>query len=535
MSDELVNVTIDGAQVSVPKGTTIIEAAKMAGVLVPHYCYHPSLPSPALCRMCLVEVEKAPKLMPACVTQVAEGQVVRVDSEKAKKAREGVLELLLINHPLDCPICDQAGECELQDYVFQEGRAGTRYADYAKRYSPVEDFGPDVLYVPNRCILCTRCVRFMEDVAQEPVLNVSERGDRAYIGISSQQRLDHAWSGNVVDLCPVGSLISKDFLHKARAWDLDKTASICPGCTQGCNITIDTRDDVVVRLRPRPNLQVNRYFICDYGRMNYRWMNRGDRIEAPLIRDGGRHVATDWDAALDRLGQLVRGTSGTALILASGRASTESLGLVRRMLDRLKVTAAIQVPIGEEAPLAAVPNLALRPERAANLVGAQLLGYTTDWASALRELAGAGLIIILDADLSQADQEMIAAAPGSVVLLGTIFTEGLRSTELILPVTTMAEENGTFVNRDRRIQRYNQAKSQPGMARPAWWIAGEVIAGPGPSPTAPSTAAEAFQLLGETWPAFAGISHADIGYSGLVLSDTAAAVGSSQRADLGFM
>ena len=178
MEQELVTVTIDGAQVSVPKGTTIIEAAKQAGILVPHYCYHPSLPSPAVCRMCLVEVEKAPKLMPACVTQVAEGQVVHVDSEKAKKAREGVLELLLINHPLDCPICDQAGECELQDYVFQEGRSGTRYAEYAKRYSPVEDFGPDILYVPNRCILCTRCVRFMEDVAQEPVLNVSERGDR---------------------------------------------------------------------------------------------------------------------------------------------------------------------------------------------------------------------------------------------------------------------------------------------------------------------------------------------------------------------
>ncbi len=230
MAEELVTVTIDGAPVSVPKGTTIIEAAKQAGILVPHYCYHPSLPSPAVCRMCLVEVEKAPKLMPACVTAVAEGQVVHVGSDKAKKAREGVLELLLINHPLDCPICDQAGECELQDYVFQEGRAGTRYSEYAKRYSPVEDFGPDVLYVPNRCILCTRCVRFMEDVAEDPVLNVSERGDRAYIGISEEQKLDHPWSGNVVDLCPVGSLISKDFLHKARAWDLDKTASICPGC-----------------------------------------------------------------------------------------------------------------------------------------------------------------------------------------------------------------------------------------------------------------------------------------------------------------
>jgi NADH-quinone oxidoreductase subunit G len=535
MAEELVNVTIDGAPVSVPKGTTIIEAAKQAGILVPHYCYHPSLPSPAVCRMCLVEVEKAPKLMPACVTQVAEGQVVHVGSEKAKKAREGVLELLLINHPLDCPICDQAGECELQDYVFQEGRSGTRYAEYAKRYSPVEDFGADILYVPNRCILCTRCVRFMEDVAEEPVLNVSERGDRAYIGISDDQRLDHAWAGNVVDLCPVGSLLSKDFLHKARAWDLDKTASVCPGCTQGCNISIDTRDDVVVRLRPRPNLEVNRHFICDYGRMNYRWMNRGDRIEAPLVRDGGRHSATDWDTALDRLGQLVRGVSGSALVVASGRASTESLGLIRLMLGRLDVTSIIQVPLGDEAPLAGIPNLALRRERAPNLKGAELLGYRPDWSLVARELATAGLVIVLDADLSETDQAALASAPGSLVVIGTVFPETLRNAELVLPVTNMAEENGTYVNRDGRIQRFNQAKSQPGMARPAWWIAGEVLAGPGPSPSAPSTAAEAFEMLGERWPAFAGLSYADLGYTGRPVGQSPDRAAESQSADLGVM
>ena len=530
MADELVTVTIEGIPVAVPKGTSIIEAAKQAGVLVPHYCYHPSLPSPAVCRMCLVEVEKAPKLMPACVTTVADGQVVHVNSPSAKKAREGVLEFLLINHPLDCPICDQAGECELQDYVFQEGRAATRYSEYAKRYNPVEDFGPDILYVPNRCILCTRCVRFMEDVAQAPVLNVSERGDRAFIGISQDQRLDHAWAGNVVDLCPVGSLLSKDFLHKARAWDLDKTASVCPGCTQGCNISIDTRDDVVVRLRPRPNLEVNRHFICDYGRMNYRWMNRGDRIEAPLVREGGRHVATDWDTALERLERLVRGAAGKAVILASGRASTESLGLVHRMLDRFEVTAAVQVPVGEEAPLPGIPGLALRRERAPNLAGAELLGYTPNWAAAMREALDAALVVLLDPDLSPEDAASLAAARGAVVVLGTVFAESLRNAELVLPVTNMAEENGTYVNRDRRVQRYQQAKSQPGMARPAWWVAGEVLAGPGPSADAPATAAEAFALLGERWPVFAGLTHAELGYTGRVLGEAAAAAGTGAGA-----
>ncbi len=515
---ELVGVTIEGTRIEVPKGTTIIEAAKQAGVLVPHYCYHPSLPSPAVCRMCLVEVEKQPKLAPACVTAVADGQVVHVNSPAAKEARKGVLEFLLINHPLDCPICDQAGECELQDYTFQEGRAGTRYAEYAKRYNPVEDFGPDVLYVPNRCILCTRCVRFMESVAQAPVLNVSERGDRAYIGIAAEQLLDHPWAGNVVDLCPVGSLLSKDFLHKARAWDLDKTASICPGCTQGCNIAIDTRDDVVVRLRPRPNLDVNRHFMCDTGRMNYRWMNRGDRIEAPLVKDGARHVATDWDTALDRLGMLLRGTNGPAVILASGRASTESLGLVRRMVEGRAVTAAVQVPLGDEAPLGGIPNLALRRERAPNLAGAELLGYGRDWAGAVRAAAGAAVVILLDPELAADDEAALAAAPGALVILGTVPSERLRNAELVLPVTTMAEENGTWVNRDGRAQRFEQAKVQPGMARPAWWVAGEVLAGPGPDADAPATAAQAFALLGRTWPVFAGLTYSDLGFTGRVLA-----------------
>src|ERR671926_1049999 len=296
MSEELVSVTIDGAQIAVPKGTTIIEAAKQAGVLVPHYCYHPSLPSPAVCRMCLVEVEKMPKLAPACVTQVAEGQVVHVHSEKAREARKGVLEMLLINHPLDCPICDQSGECELQDYTYQEGRADSRYRE-PKRFNPAEDFGGDVMYVPNRCILCTRCVRFMDDVAHDPVLNVSERGDRAVIGKFEGADLTHPWAGNVIELCPVGALLSKDFLNKARAWEMDRTPSVCPNCTQGCNAILEVRDNVVVRMRPRPNEDVNKWFLCDYGRLNYRWLNEGRRVEAPLVRYQERLAATDWETA----------------------------------------------------------------------------------------------------------------------------------------------------------------------------------------------------------------------------------------------
>src|SRR5213592_613844 len=506
MGSDFVHLTIDGVPVEVAKGTLVIEAAKQAGVLVPHYCYHPGLPVAGLCRMCLVKVEKAPKLQIACATPVAEGMVVHTQSPQAKSGRMGVLELLLINHPLDCPICDQAGECELQDFTFQEGRPATRYSPaYAKRFNPVEDFGPDVLFVPNRCILCTRCVRFMEDVAQEPVLNVSERGDRAYIGIHPDARLDHPWAGNVVDLCPVGSLLSKDFLHKARAWELDKTASICTGCSQGCNVTLDTRENVVVRVRPRPNLQVNRYFICDHGRLNYRWMNRGDRIEAPLVR---RH-ATDWDEALSRAATVLRGAGGKAVALVSPRTSTEALFLARRLLARFEWTGAFQVVMGDEAPLAGVPNLALRAERAPNARGAELLGYSRDYAAALAAAETAAVVLVLD------EPDIAVRTAGALIYVGTVLPERARDAQAVLPIANVAEEEGTYVNRDGRVQRYFQAKSAPGMARPAWWVFSELVTalsgGPGGHV---GTAAEAFDRLAASVEAFRGLSYAQLGFGG---------------------
>jgi len=477
MAEGVITLTIDGVPVSVPPETLVIEAAKQAGVLVPHYCYHPGLQVAGVCRMCLVEIEKAPKLQIACATTVTEGMVVKTQTVQAKDARQSVLEFLLINHPLDCPICDQAGECELQDFVFQEGRAATRYAEFAKRFNPVEDFGPDILYVPNRCILCTRCVRFMEDLAQEPVLNVSERGDRAFIGIHPDARLDHPWAGNVVDLCPVGSLLSKDFLHKARAWELDKTPSICTGCSQGCNISLDTREEVVVRVRPRSNLEVNQYFICDHGRMHYPWMNRGDRIEAPLVKHNGELRATDWDEAFDRVVTILRGAAGggKAVAIVSPGASSEALALVKRLLSGFAWKGAFQVVMGDEAPLPGVPNLALRAERVPNAKGAEQLGYTRDYAAALAAAATASVVFVLD------DPDCGVQTDGALIYAGTVLPaeSTCRNADVVLPIANVAEEEGTFVNRDGREQRYFPAKPAPGMAQPAAWIVGEVVAAMG--------------------------------------------------------
>ncbi len=285
---EMVHLTIDGSDVSVPKGTTILEAAKTIGTLVPHYCYHPGMSSPAMCRLCLVEVEGAPKPMPGCVTTVMDGQVVRTQSEQAKSDRQGVLEFYLVNHPLDCPICDMSGECDLQDYVHAEGREQGRGRE-PKRIFGRDDFGGDVLFYGDRCVMCTRCVRFMSEVEQDDRLTVVERGSRSVIDTFFDEGLEGThWHGNIVDICPVGALVSKDFLHKARAWDLTHTPSVCTSCSQGCNVDLHTRDNLVQRLKPRENLDVNGWWMCDYGRHNYEWLNHGDRIEAPL----GERVAS---------------------------------------------------------------------------------------------------------------------------------------------------------------------------------------------------------------------------------------------------
>ena len=466
MSD-LVTLTIEGHEVEVPAGTSVLEAAKQVGVLIPHYCYHPGLPVAGSCRMCLVEVEKSPKPLPSCATPVAPGMVVHVASAPAKAARQAVLEFLLINHPLDCPICDQAGECELQDYTYQEGRAAGRYGDYAKRYNPVEDFGPDVLYVPNRCILCTRCVRFMEDVAREPLLNVSERGDRAHIAVAEGAPLDHPWAGNVVDLCPVGSLLSKDFLHKARAWDLDRTASVCTGCTQGCNVMLETRENAIVRVRPRPNAEVNRWWMCDVGRLDYAWMNRADRIEAPLLRQGARLGPVDWEGAVERAADLFGAAEGPWVALVSPRASCEALEAAARLLALHGGSGAFRVAEGPEAPLAGVPDLALRKERAPNVHGALAAGFSRDWAAALARAAKAALVLVVDDDLHGVPEPLTS---GALVYVGTVLPEAARGAAAVLPCTNVAEEEGSFVNVAGRRQHYDQAKAAPGMARPAAWI-----------------------------------------------------------------
>jgi NADH-quinone oxidoreductase subunit G len=512
MADKkMVNLTIEGRPVSVAEGTTILEAAKTAGILIPHYCYHPGLPIAGVCRMCLVEVEKAPKLAPSCATTVAEGQIVRVHSDKSLEARKGVLEMLLINHPLDCPICDQSGECELQDYTYQEGREDSRYRE-PKRFNPAEDFGGDVIYVPNRCILCTRCVRFMDDVAQDSTLNVSERGDRALIGKFEGKDMTHPWAANVVDLCPVGALLSKDFLNKARAWELDRTASICPNCTQGCNVTMETRENQLVRMRPRPNEDVNAFFMCDWGRLNYRWMNEKNRVEKPMVRAKNGLAATTWEAAISAAARVLNGKK--VFVAASPMLSNESLFLLGQLMQG--GAGAFRVTEGEEAPLAGVDDLALRRERAANVYGAEKLGFKKT-KDLLGGLGQGDVLVVAGEDLAGIDASAVARA-GEVIVIGSVLPESAAKASVVLPIANFSEEEGTITNLRGRVQRFTQAKQAPGETRPSWLVLGDLLGAMGKQASffLPS---EVFAKLASSNSSFAGLSYDTLGFRGLPLAD----------------
>jgi NADH-quinone oxidoreductase subunit G len=514
---ETVHVTIDGIELDVPKGTRVLDAAAMAGADVPHYCYHPGLTAPAQCRMCLVEIEKVPKLQPACVATVADGNVIHTQSPKALEARQGVLEFYLVNHPLDCPVCDQSGECKLQDYTAAEGRAIGRSLE-PKRVLGRDDFGGDVLFYADRCVMCTRCVRFMREVAQDERLAVVQRGHRAVIDTFFDEGVEgNLWADNIVDICPVGALVSKDFLHKARAWDLDRTPSICPNCSQGCNVRLETRDNQVMRIKPRTNEEVNSHWMCDYGRLNYEWINRGARIEAPLVRgDDGALAAVSWSEALTRLAAALKGASGGSMAVVSPFMANEDLGLLRRVMDATGGGMGVyRCPTGEEVVLPGFPTLALRTDRAANPVGAELFGFKrvggADGLGGLEYIATGGTLWVLGDELSDAPPGF-GSSEGVFVYVGHFLSPAARNAHFVLPATTFAEMEGTFTNVQRRVQRFWPALQAPGMARPAWQILGVLLAGIADAP-AIATASDAFATL----PELGGLSWSDLGQQGAPL------------------
>ena len=518
--EETVTLTVDGAEVTVPAGTRVIEAAERVGVMVPRYCYHPGIPTrPAQCRVCLVEVEGQDKLQPSCVLQAQDGMEVRTASERAELARKSVIEFLLVNHPLDCPICDAAGQCMLQDYAFETGQLQSRL-DEEKVVMGRDKIADDILYFADRCIICTRCVRFMREVAEDDALVVANRGHKAYIDTFPGEELDNPFQGNIVDVCPVGALVHEDFLFKPRYWDMDHASSVCPGCSTGCNVTIDTKENQIVRLKPRHNPEVNSYWMCDYGRKHLVMGNRGVRIEVPLLRAGGELRPADWDVALRTVAQELEGRSGGTAVV-SPDASNEDLYFFRRLLSLAGIGGgAFVVEQGETATLPGFPKLKLRADRAANATGAELFGYERH--PELPE-PGDGLHAVLGADLEDRS-EGYGQGTDYFLYLGTTLSPAARNADAVLPITTFAETAGTFTNFEGRVQRFRPALEAPGIARPGWMVLSRLLELCGEGEVV-LEASGAFGRMAEATEAMAGMSWASVGQKGsLVRGGTAAGV-----------
>jgi NADH-quinone oxidoreductase subunit G len=526
--------TLNGRDMDVPAGTTVLEAAKRAGIEIPHYCYHPRLSIAGSCRMCLVEIEKFPKLQTACSTVVTDGMIVRTDTEQVRRAVRGVLELMLIHHPVDCPICDQAGECGLQDYYMKHGLHRSRYRLEDKvRRKKAQDIGGLIVLDAERCILCSRCVRFLREVTGTGELEIVSRGDHSEVAIFPGRPLDNHYTGNLADICPVGALTNRDFRFQCRVWLLKSADSICPGCANGCNIAIDFKGDTVYRLRPRENDAVNRTWMCDFGRLEYKKANDG-RLLAPVLRDGGADVAAAWDAALYAVALRLRkaalaGGPESVAVIASPRSSNEELYLVRRLAAEVLGTPNLAFSSRTPDP-AVCDGFLIKPDKSPNTKGALLLGLSEERFGAIMSLIAAKRIqavLIFGnglADLSDEETSALLSEVPFIAQVGTNDGALARMAHAVLPQASFAERGGTFTNAAGRVQRFRAAFPPRGKARSPIAILAGLADCLGARWTFPDEKS-VFEALAATEAPFAGMSYASIGDLGQPVADGVAVAG----------
>jgi NADH-quinone oxidoreductase subunit G len=537
----MAKVTIDGRTVDVAPGTNLVDAALEVGVQIPHYCYHPRLSIVGQCRMCLVKIEGMGKLQTACSTQVMkDGMVVYVDHPEVKAGQEGVMEFLLINHPLDCPICDQAGECGLQDYSFKHGQSFSRFNYEDKRTYPEKEripLGPTVLLNMNRCIQCTRCIRFTHEISKTSELSFFERGAATEIGVFPGKPLDNELSTCVVDICPVGALTSTEFRFAERVWYLDKKPSLCTGCDVGCNITLEHRKGAIKRYKPRFNPDVNDYWMCDYGRGTFQRYRALPRLAAPRLRKAGQVTHVSWKDGLDALFSKlrVRGNDGHAAILGSGFLTTEEAYLWSLVATQIATPhRAVWVDSG---PARTIPNPQggiTGRDAAPNRRGAELAGLTpgTEGFDAEDLLVGdaaakCSLLIVADSDFGKAasDPKVVERLRQAkyLVVLGWADTPLAEAADLALPLTTHAERDGTFVNSEQRLQRFQRAFPASGEARPAVEVLAELLGRFGVKTG--SDAASVFDAMAQAIPALAGLTWRGLPATGASLAKAAPPAG----------
>ena len=480
---------IDGQELEVQPGARVLDEALKAGIEIPHYCYHPALTVVGSCRMCLVEIEGLPKLQTACSVQVREvppekkvdgryDMVVETSTDQVAAAQQLMLEFLLLNHPLDCPVCDQAGECSLQDYSFKYGSAHSRFIE-DKRVRPMEDLGSGVLINQDRCIMCSRCVRFTREISGTAELFVMQRGYNNKVSIFEGRPLDNPLAGNVADICPVGALLLKDYIHTTRVWHLSHTPSVCTECVTGCNITVDAAKNRIYRVVSRENTQANGYFICDYGRYAFHKYT-DDRLTRPRFKNGADWQELSWDAAYLQVSEKVAeyGGQGNVRALASPTFPNESNFLLGQLLSMLTDKKALgMLPVLQQEDQVFPSGFIISGDKGGNRRGTQ--DMVKHQAAALRTLyrGDVGVLLVLDGDgrgeLTPDLKRLFKAAPFKVILAanGSTLTE---QADLVLPVAGPFEREGTVTNKQGLVQWLEPALTILGEARPDWQVMAEL-------------------------------------------------------------
>jgi len=508
---ETVTLTIDGRQVTIEKGKTVLQAAIESGISVPYYCYHPGIGIDGSCRVCIVKIEKMPKLQTSCSTVCTEGMAVSTRTPDVVEARAGVFEFLLINHPLDCPVCDKGGECPLQDFSYAFGPDLSRM-DFPRRVFDGDgvrgdvDFGPTLMLNRQRCILCTRCVRFMRDVDADAQINIIDRGYGSEIATFQEEGVHSLISGNLMDVCPVGAITTRDYRFKSRPWDNPLAAdTICTQCAKGCNVTAWikakpewAKGSQLIRFTPRLNPDVNDYWMCDIGRFDYHWIEGERRVRKPLERQAsGVQQPVSWDDVTaklcDRLAAAGTSNPDGVRFLLSAHASHEELFLFKRLTEEL---------VGESGPAAISVSWRYREKQqpagtkfkvpavdAPNVNGARMLGLVPGApgdevrgadVTALRQAVEAGRVTALyvfdpgpDGSLGDTTWIVEARTRGPLPLLivqGVLLTDLARAADFVLPGASYVEKEASYTNGHGRLQGTTRAIPTPGDAMEDWQI-----------------------------------------------------------------
>ena len=537
-SPPMFNVQIDGVWHQFPKGTRVIEACEHAGSYVPRYCYHKKLSSPGNCRMCLVEMG-LPKLGPdrkpelgadgkpainwmarpqiSCAQDVAEGMGVRTNSPLVKECQRGVMEFLLINHPLDCPICDQAGECRLQEFSVDYGTSQSRFLENKVKKPKNVVLGPRVTLDDERCILCSRCIRFCQEIAKDDVLGFVDRGSYTALTAHPGKRLENNYSLNTVDICPVGALTSTDFRFKMRVWFLKEAKSICTSCATGCNTIIGTREDVIYRQTPRENDAVNSCWMCDYGRLNFDYLQSERRLLEPQILSGEKLVAADWQTAIAQAALELKQFAGSEIaIIASGRMTNEELWLTLQLASALDLHLIDIVP--RRGP---GDDILLSEDRNPNTNGARLLGITSQPGAKLPAIADAvksGRVKALIALGENPERSGISAEQletlSAFIVMDILSNAATEYATVVLPSFAFAEKRGSMINGEGRLQRLNRAVRAPGQARDDWEILRDLIQACSGQNSIYSIE-DVFRQMAEAVPRLTGLSLSKIGDLGM--------------------